>query len=95
MQNAEEFVLTKNGNLDFGEITQEIASAIKRQAAKIKNRSFGFAKRAAVKDRNGRRPFFAQARSPFKRILLGYLFKNIAHFAKKSSGARIFLPTML
>lgn len=38
MQNAEEFVLTKSGNLDFGEITQEIASAIKRQAGKIRLR---------------------------------------------------------
>ena len=33
-----EFVLTKNGSLDFGEIPEDIASVIKRQAGKIRLR---------------------------------------------------------
>ncbi|MBP5176526.1 MAG: hypothetical protein ILP07_11540 [Treponema sp.] len=89
VQHIGEFVLTKNGSLDFGEIPSEIARVIKRQEGKIrlrigvesdnaigkKNAPLEMPKRAALTDRNGRRPFFAQVRSPFKRILLDYLIK--------------------
>ena len=37
-QYSGEFVLTSNGNIDFGEISPEIASLIKRQAGKIRLR---------------------------------------------------------
>jgi len=35
---AGEFVLTREGNIDFGEITREIAQKIRRQAGKIRLR---------------------------------------------------------
>jgi len=37
-QYSGEFVLTSDGNIDFGEIPREIASQIKRQAGKIRLR---------------------------------------------------------
>ena len=38
VQYLSEFVLTKNGNIDFGEIPENIAKEIKRQAGKIRLR---------------------------------------------------------
>ena len=38
VQHIGEFVLTKNGNLDFGEIPSEIAKVIRRQEVKIRLR---------------------------------------------------------
>lgn len=38
VQHIGEFVLTKNGNLDFGEIPSEIAKVIRRQEGKIRLR---------------------------------------------------------
>ena len=38
VQHIGEFVLTKNGSLDFGEIPSEIARVIKRQEGKIRLR---------------------------------------------------------
>jgi hypothetical protein len=38
VQHIGEFVLTKNGSLDFGEIPSEIAGVIKRQEGKIRLR---------------------------------------------------------
>lgn len=38
VQHIGEFVLTRNGSLDFGEIPSEIASVIKRQIGKIRLR---------------------------------------------------------
>ena len=39
VQHAGDFVLTKNGSLDFGEITADVARIIKRQAGKIRLRT--------------------------------------------------------
>ena len=38
VQHSGEFVLTKNGSIDFGEISAEIAKTIRRQAGKIRLR---------------------------------------------------------
>ena len=38
VQHKGEFVLSKSGNLDFGEISADIARLIKRQAGKIRLR---------------------------------------------------------
>ncbi len=38
VQHIGEFVLTKNGNLDFGEIPSEIAKVIRKQEGKIRLR---------------------------------------------------------
>lgn len=46
-----EFVLTKNGSKDFGEISQEIARKIHRQAGKIRR----------LRDRKGRSPISQKA----------------------------------
>lgn len=50
VQHIGEFVLTKDGSIDFGEITESIAREIKRQAGKIRLR-------VGTEEKNGRRNF--------------------------------------
>ena len=50
VQHFGEFVLTKDGSIDFGEITDDIAREIKRQAGKIRLR-------VGIEEKNSRRNF--------------------------------------